>query len=349
MTPTSAMGVRPSTGDFWKALARAVLWTLFALIVASLLSSAKVVGLIVKLAIESVDTMLLNAEVTVDTAVLSLYRGVVVVKGLVVGNPLGGTFKSRHLFKVELAAVRINLWRLVLSFASDIEIKELVLNGVDMNYELGSQGSSSNVASLLEFLDKQDEPPPPPPKESRSLLESLKRTIGNLFVRGERQPKPPPPPPAPPPPAALGLVLQRILIKKVYARVLHPSLGTLAGVDLGEMDIPDFSRLSTGRRVGDILVFILKTVLRTAMSNADIVKHLLQQGTAMSYLEWQRARQAVGAVLPCCLAPGVCLAALPAVATLRSLEELLGVCCTCACTRKSAARERTRAVRGLWA
>jgi len=286
MTPETATGIRPDAAVSLKAVARAMVWSLVALMIACVLSSAKVVGLMVKLALESVDEVLLNAEVTVDAAVLSLWRGHVVIKGLVVSNPLGTSFKSDFLFRVDIAAVKINLWRLIKSLAADIEIGEIVLNGVTMNYELGANSGPSNVGLLLEFLDSEAEQPAPPPKPRReSVLDGIKRSASNLqqsasnLLRNRSKddlPEPPPPPPA----SGTSVVLHRIFIKNVHALVLHPTMGALVGVDLGKIDIDDFSKKSKGRQVGQIVAVVLKTVIRTAMTNADIVKHLLHQGTS---------------------------------------------------------------------
>uniref|UniRef100_A0A7S0A5K4 Uncharacterized protein n=1 Tax=Pyrodinium bahamense TaxID=73915 RepID=A0A7S0A5K4_9DINO len=277
MTPQSAVGTRPDDAESWRSLARAMLWTLLGIMLASLMSSAKVVGLMVKLALESIDELLLNAEITVETAVLSVFRGLVIIKGLVVKNPNGGKFKSEYLFKADIAAVNIRLWRLVKSLAKDIEITEVVLNGVQLNYELGSDGGNSNVASLVEYIEGEQKeekaPEPPPKKESSTFLESL-RSKSQASLGKEKEPAPTPSA------SAINLVIQRILVKNVAARVLHPSLGPLAVVDLGELDIPDASKLASGKGVGGIVIFVLKTVLKTAMSNAEVMRSLLVQGTS---------------------------------------------------------------------
>mmetsp|Transcript_101450 Transcript_101450/g.201526 ORF Transcript_101450/g.201526 Transcript_101450/m.201526 type:complete len:117 (-) Transcript_101450:14-364(-) len=57
-------------------------------------------------------------------------------------------------------------------------------------------------------------------------------------------------------------------------------MGDLARVDVGELRIENFSDESAGRKVSDIILFVLKTLLKTVMSNTDIIKTALQQGTS---------------------------------------------------------------------
>mmetsp|Transcript_44252 Transcript_44252/g.126302 ORF Transcript_44252/g.126302 Transcript_44252/m.126302 type:complete len:389 (+) Transcript_44252:1-1167(+) len=254
MTPESCLAGRATTLEALRSVARALLWTMLTLLLGSLLSSAKVVGLIVKLALESIDELLLGAEVTVDTAVLSPWGGRIILRGLVVKNPSSGNFRSEHLLTAQLVAVKLDLWRAIKSLGADIDIRELVVNGVELSYEMGVAGGPSNVGALLDFLEGSQKEQPTTPATAAT--------------------------PAATSPAAPGsLVLRRLLVKNVQARVVHPRMGAFAGVDLGTLDITDFSKLSTGRRITDIMVVVLKTLLRTAVSNADIVKTLLQQGT----------------------------------------------------------------------
>merc|ERR1711862_663601 len=71
------------------ALIAAVFWFGLVILLAMVLSSAKVIGLAVKLVIESVDQKVLGTDITVGVSRLSICRGFVNIANLVVQNPPG--------------------------------------------------------------------------------------------------------------------------------------------------------------------------------------------------------------------------------------------------------------------
>jgi len=277
MTPETVTADRPSSSDFWKSLARSLFWWLMALLVAAFLSSAKVVGLAVKFGIESVDQVFLNADITVGSAVLSLCRGYVNVRDLVVQNPVDSDFTSDYLLRIGLMIVKIDMWRLIHSLGKSFEISKLVIQDVDVNYELGTNGGASNVATVIAFMESgeadaaaaasdaiaasssSEAPPPPPQRWSATAA--------------------PPPPISPPPPTGRCKVsIGRLCIKDMHGVIVHPKLGRVGRLDLGDLDFPDFSTRASTDHSGQYVAFVLKTLLASVVSNAGIMGSLLTAG-----------------------------------------------------------------------
>lgn len=144
------------------------------LLVAMLLGSAKVIGLAVKFAIESVDDTLLGVQITVDAAALALCRGYVNVTGLIVHNPdeeeahEQSRWVSPCLAKIDKLVVKLNMGRLLCTLGKEFEITCVNIQGVDVNFEkLSLFGDASNVQMVLnhlegvtsgdKILDKEDE------------------------------------------------------------------------------------------------------------------------------------------------------------------------------------------------
>merc|ERR1719386_610607 len=95
--------------NVYKAYLIDLLIVLVIFFVACLLSSAKVIGLLIKWAIEEVDEALLGVQITVGKAALSLFRGYVFLQDLVVENPAGKGFASPCLLKIGKVVVKVNI------------------------------------------------------------------------------------------------------------------------------------------------------------------------------------------------------------------------------------------------
>merc|ERR1719161_1635515 len=96
--------------------------TLVILLIATLLSSAKAVGMAVKMGIESCDKTYLGVDITVGKANLSICEGYVNVAKLVVHNPEGREWKSKYLMRIDQMVVKIALCRLIRSKGNEFEI-----------------------------------------------------------------------------------------------------------------------------------------------------------------------------------------------------------------------------------
>jgi len=174
MTPENCMVHPMDSSDIIKSACRALIWTAVVLVTASTLTSAKAIGLIVKLAIESVDEIFLGTEITVEAAVLSLWRGDIIIRGLVVKNPPGRPWQTDCLLNIEIVAVKLEFCRIIRSLGKDIQIREIVINGVSLSYELGAKRAPSNIGVLLDHIEgdkkdeKSDEPTPPAAPEKKN-------------------------------------------------------------------------------------------------------------------------------------------------------------------------------------
>jgi len=152
ITPESSKEPRPEGSIIW-VVATSIMWVTLAFLAASVLSSASVIGIFVKLAIESVDRLFLDCDVSVESALVNIGGGYVNIKGLVCSNPLsGGPFVSKYLLKADLIVVKVDIKKLVKSFGKSVDILELFVQGIEVVFEKGSDGHSSNVSALLDFL-----------------------------------------------------------------------------------------------------------------------------------------------------------------------------------------------------
>jgi hypothetical protein len=160
ITPDTAAPHGPPSFDMYALLEMCGI-ALLTLLVAMLLGSAKVVGLAVKFAIESVDDTLLGVQITIRAAALAICRGYVNVNGLVVHNPEpsegepADKWESECLASVESLVVKINIGRLICSLGKEFEITTIELHGVHVNFEKKQLiGGNSNVGEVVDHLNR---------------------------------------------------------------------------------------------------------------------------------------------------------------------------------------------------
>lgn len=138
--------VQMSIGGIIKDIGIAVLVFVLALV----LSSAKVIGLVVKYAVDGLTVR--HCTLHMSKAVLSVARGYVSCSGVVVSNPKykgGEDFSSPYLMSTDLMTIHIDTWRLLTSGFKEISIIKLQINGVHVHLEKSSYGSSSNIQIVL--------------------------------------------------------------------------------------------------------------------------------------------------------------------------------------------------------
>jgi len=149
ITPKSAdygYHVQMSVGGIIKDFGIAVLVFVLALV----LSSAKVIGLIVKYAVDGLQVR--HCTLQMDKAALSVARGYVSCAGVVVNNPVyegGNKFSSPYLMKTDLMIIHIDVWRLFTSLFKEISIIKVEISGVHVHLEKSSYGASSNIQIVL--------------------------------------------------------------------------------------------------------------------------------------------------------------------------------------------------------
>lgn len=97
----------------------------------------------------------LGAKVTVGSWELSAWNSQLVLRDIVVENPLEGKWESPYLMKMDHLLVRINAQRLLGSFGGELEVMEVVSDGMDAIYEPSFAGS--NVGTVQRHMQKRKE------------------------------------------------------------------------------------------------------------------------------------------------------------------------------------------------
>eukprot|EP00927_Polykrikos_kofoidii_P071423 TRINITY_DN67684_c0_g1_i1.p1 TRINITY_DN67684_c0_g1~~TRINITY_DN67684_c0_g1_i1.p1 ORF type:complete len:795 (-),score=76.91 TRINITY_DN67684_c0_g1_i1:108-2345(-) len=118
------------------------------------LTSARVIGLATKFAIESVHEDLIGVRIEVKNAKVCIFRGYVNVSGIKVFNPpavngAASQWSSDHLLYIDNAVVKLNMWKLISSVGKTFEVTTLLLNSLDVQVEKPSLKSTSNVRVSL--------------------------------------------------------------------------------------------------------------------------------------------------------------------------------------------------------
>jgi len=205
MTPETAhSGNRFITST--KALFEGLGITLVVFFIALLFSSAKVIGMAIKMAIESCDSTLLGVEITIKSVALNLFKGYVKISQLKVHNPedeivyaknengkLVGTptgekceWRDDYIAKIHLILLKVNLWRILSTLGKEFELENLSLTGVHVNIEKPNtdlKQKNSNVEYIMNHLDAMglippDEDPaaaPAPPKKEEPKKDEPKK------------------------------------------------------------------------------------------------------------------------------------------------------------------------------
>jgi len=176
MTPETAhSGGRFIQGG--RALFKALATVLLIFLLALMFSSAKVIGMAVKLAIESCDRIFLGVDITIKHAALGVCKGYVCIKDLVIhqpdkeiiyerdekgavvsaketGNDL--EWKNDYILKIKTVIVKINLLRLLKTLGKEFELENLSFSGIHANIEKPStnmKAQDSNIDYLLNHID----------------------------------------------------------------------------------------------------------------------------------------------------------------------------------------------------
>jgi hypothetical protein len=226
------------------------------LAMAGILSSAKVVGFVVKWAIEELDERFLGVNIRIAKAALSLCRGYIFVSDLVVDNPIGPRFASEALLKIGKVVVKINLWRFLTSKGKTIEINTLVLSGVQVNYEKDLFGQS-NVGMVVKYLSGPED------------QEAETSTPQHLATKAEDATKPKKP--SEDQSDGMQVQIHQLRVQDVAANIFTTQTGRLGSINIWDIDDEHFQeRFKDGKMpIGSILAEILKTILKTVLQNSS--------------------------------------------------------------------------------
>eukprot|EP00747_Dinoflagellata_sp_TGD_P110606 gnl/TRDRNA2_/TRDRNA2_171003_c0_seq1.p1 gnl/TRDRNA2_/TRDRNA2_171003_c0~~gnl/TRDRNA2_/TRDRNA2_171003_c0_seq1.p1 ORF type:complete len:348 (+),score=43.35 gnl/TRDRNA2_/TRDRNA2_171003_c0_seq1:47-1045(+) len=284
------------------SLIKGIAIMLLVILLALLLSSAKVVGLAVKLAIESVDRKFLGVDITVGKAMLGICRGYVNIANLIVHNPDTKEWASKYLIRVDQLLVKVNMLRMIQTMGKEFEIQSVALRGIDVQYDKPA-GQDSNVQEVLEFIKHLQEQKQRWQRVLSTTDQTLDATsqasvtedgqggkmqvlgwseLGNESNKAEPEQLPIPAGKMQEGDAGSEVIVHSVLISGLGASALFR--GHEVRVDIGDMDIPDFQqhvmdRIKSGRQkllVVDVVSILVRTILKTVLSNGSI----LSQGVA---------------------------------------------------------------------
>lgn len=268
-----------------------LLWWMGMFTVAAMLSSAKVVGFVIKWAIESLDEKMLGVNIHVGKAALSLCHGYIFLSNVKVDNPAQRQFASPALLKIGTVVLKVNLWRILRTRAQEIEITTLIVAGIAVNYEK-DLFHTSNVQVVADYMAGSSDSDPAPAASTSDPGPAPAASTSDSGPAPAASTSPPPNTAAPTEvahkkkdsdgaeDAPTKMELHRLILKDIGATVWTTQTGRVFTVALGDVEEKDYQERYAGKGqvlAGDIVVEVLKTILSTIKANASL---LLHPGTA---------------------------------------------------------------------
>lgn len=131
---------------------------------------------LIKTGIETAGTKTLSVAVNIGDLDLSVFRGIVGMKNLVVANPTG--YEHKNLLEMRDGRVKAGLRSLL---SDTVEIEYLNLDGINLAIE--QKGTTNNLQEILNAIPKPKDPAPAaePGKEPKKL-HVKKLNISNVKV-----------------------------------------------------------------------------------------------------------------------------------------------------------------------
>mmetsp|Transcript_93872 Transcript_93872/g.166066 ORF Transcript_93872/g.166066 Transcript_93872/m.166066 type:complete len:999 (-) Transcript_93872:162-3158(-) len=213
--------------------------TVFTLVatVAFVLLSAKMLGLLVKFAVESVDKSLLGVTIEIKQVLISLWQQRLTIMGLTVKNPDIHEWRSDCLANLTLCIVEVRIWSLIRHGV--IEINVLALQHVEVNFERPIE-HYSNVHYVLDVIKKGK-------KKKKPVTEEEKK---------EEKKK-------------ANICLHQIALTDVKAKLLSTRLGNIFSLVVADWNQKDYAK-ETGHEnlhMADVVMLVLETLLDTILHN----------------------------------------------------------------------------------
>jgi len=283
MTPeTCTHEAEPIDFDTAWCIFEALLWTGLLMAIACVLSSAKVIGLAVKCALQSVPKSHIGTQITVENAILSLH-GYVNIKNLVVSNPLitKDKWSSPFLLKAGQCCLDIDLWRLIRTFGKEFEITELTLHDIEFCFEKHGYSKGSNVHEVIDHMEAHKAQVARTNKERAA---ASKKDASKVVGQGDHKPEQNA--------STHHVTLHKLSVKDIQATVFS-SFGEIMTLQVGTVEHEDFQKEAAGHDTQmlseDLVKILLKTLCKTMIGNSEII------GKAITGLAKQQAsRLAVG-------------------------------------------------------
>mmetsp|Transcript_27515 Transcript_27515/g.42870 ORF Transcript_27515/g.42870 Transcript_27515/m.42870 type:complete len:949 (+) Transcript_27515:74-2920(+) len=166
-----------------KSLYKGLATTMVIFFLALLFSSAKVIGMAFKFAIEAVDSTFLGVDIEVKDVALNLFKGYVKIVDFVVKQPEDVVIYKRdeatgklsqektgakcdwvddYLAKVHLLLVKVDLWTIITSMGKEFHLQNFSFTGLHVNFEKPSfsPDPDSNVEYITQFMEFKNLLPP---------------------------------------------------------------------------------------------------------------------------------------------------------------------------------------------
>lgn len=252
ITPEQALdsGADHQEGAFVQMAKTFMIFSLVAFITLVLLSG-KMVGLMVKFAIESVDQDLIGVQIQIKKVYISIWQAKVTFEDLVVKNPeTTHEWETDAMLEMNTLIVDINLWRLLSS--GTLEIDTFALLNLTANFER-SMSHYSNVHHVLSVLNKNKK------KQDEEEKEDPKKTkADDTAVETKKKDK-----------KHMPIILHQLVVKDIDVHLVSSRSGTLFTLKAADINEPDYSgrtgKFSMG--VSDIVMVVLKSILDTVVAN----------------------------------------------------------------------------------
>jgi len=191
-------------------------------------------GTLVKRVLENFDSSMLGVDVQVGDLVLDPSTGRVEVQGLTVANPEG--YHSEHLLHADRVVLDIDMQKLLYSFGKEIDVEEMIFDGVDVIYEKGLR--SSNLNDLLKKLSETA-------SDKEEQEQEKKKAEGDV-----------------------KLVLHTVLAQNIGAKLATTlTRGHGLRLEVGDLSYQDFdTEMGAGRGMMDIVRVLIMTLLKSVLA-----------------------------------------------------------------------------------
>lgn len=230
-------------------IAAKVLGILLCSVVACLLAivfgGGPVVATLVKAAVEKLDRDVLGVDVTIESLEVSIYRGLVDIKGLVVANAQG--YSADYLLKVDRALADVSILNLIRSGLREIIVEKIIFSNVDVIWEKSGM-TQSNVKEILEHMAARR-------KKVGQSSEGSKPKAQDAAKQTKK-------------PSKRKVIVREVKFEDIGVKIAsHILQGAGMRVAIADIDYPDFSA-DHGSYIGDdIAEILLMSLLKTVVEN----------------------------------------------------------------------------------
>jgi hypothetical protein len=278
-----------------KSVYKMIATTLCIFFIALLFSSAKVIGMAIKMAIEACDDTLLGVQITVKAVALNLFQGYVKIHDLVVhqpedmiewtrnkegkiqkfcpmenGEPVRCVWKDDYIAKIHMVLFKMDVSRTIFSLGKEFDIQNLSLNGVYANVEkptIKPDKMDANVQYIICHMENIGLIPPP--EQPGAKKEEPKKEEPKKEEPKKKEEKKEEPKKAEPAPDIPKVILGKIALGDIGARVKVSSIPAFAphipAIEINNVQhdvFNDKEDLPPGQMVGCIIGYMAKHIVK---------------------------------------------------------------------------------------